>query len=563
MGIWILILKRQRSPIHLVWRTNKPTKPIMASSSSLLFESILTPLLLLTTFFPSSSSLAGAVNPPFHPRDVLPLLPRQLSWPILNSLHSAVDLLPTFVGAASVSALSSNHTLDWKGACFYENSAWVEFHNKSGSEFGGGTLHIKMSKAHSWTCMDIYVFATPYRVTWDYYFLAREHTLEFEAWEGKAEFEYVKQKGVSIFLMQAGMLGTLQALWEVFPLFTNTGWGENSNLAFLKKHMGATFEQRPQPWVTNITVDDIHSGDFLAISKIRGRWGGFESLEKWVTGSYAGHTAVCLRDSEGKLWVGESGHENEEGEDIIAVLPWDEWWDFELNKDDSNPQIALLPLHPDIRAKFNETAAWEYARSMDGKPYGYHNMIFSWIDTIEGNYPPPLDAHLVASVMTVWNQMQPAYAANLWNEALNKRLGTQGLDLPNILVETEKRGSSFDELLTIPEQDDWLYSDGKSTSCVAFILEMYKEAGLFDPISSSIEVTEFTIKDAYILKFFEDDPNRLPKWCNDGDTVKLPFCQIRGKYRMELPGYNTVEPYPHMNERCPSLPPKYSRSLNC
>ena len=84
-----------------------------------------------------------------------------------------------------------------------------------------------------------------------------------------------------------------------------------------------------------------------------------------------------------------------QGEDIIALMPWDEWWDFELNEDDSNPHIALLPLHPDVRAKFNETAAWEYARSMAGKPYGYHNMIFSWIDTLNGNYPPPLDANVV------------------------------------------------------------------------------------------------------------------------------------------------------------------------
>ncbi|XP_039171365.1 uncharacterized protein LOC104451447 [Eucalyptus grandis] len=107
--------------------------------------------------------------------------------------------------------------------------------------------------------------------------------------------------------------------------------------------MGASFEQRPQPWVTNISIDDIHSGDFLAISKIRGRWGGFETLQKWVSGAYAGHTAMCLKDSEGKRWVGESGHDNEQ----------------------------------------------------------------------------------VASVMTVWKQMQPAYAANMWNEALNKQLGIE------------------------------------------------------------------------------------------------------------------------------------------
>ena len=39
----------------------------------------------------------------------------------------------------------------------------------------------------------------------------------------------------------------------------------------------------------------------------------------------------------------------------------------------------------------------------------------------------------------------------------------QGLGLPDVLVEVEKRGSSFDKLLTVPEQDDWIYSDGKST----------------------------------------------------------------------------------------------------
>lgn len=63
----------------------------------------------------------------------------------------------------------------------------------------------------------------------------------------------------------------------------------------------------------------------------------------------------------------------------------------------------------------------------------------------------------------------------------------------DIIVETEKRGIPFDELLTIPEQDEWVYSDGKSTTCVAFILSMYKEAGVFGPISSSIQVTEFTV----------------------------------------------------------------------
>lgn len=76
---------------------------------------------------------------------------------------------------------------------------------------------------------------------------------------------------------------------------------------------------------------------------------------------------------------------------------------------------------------------------------------------------------------------------------------SQDLDLPAILVEVEKQGSSFGELLAIPEQDDWIYADGKSASCVAFVLEMYKEAGLFGPLTNSVQVTEFTVS---LLRMF-------------------------------------------------------------
>ena len=59
-------------------------------------------------------------------------------------------------------------------------------------------LTVQVSKAHSWTCMDLYIFATPYRVTWDYYFLSREHTLEFKEWESEQEYEYVSSNHLLI-----------------------------------------------------------------------------------------------------------------------------------------------------------------------------------------------------------------------------------------------------------------------------------------------------------------------------------------------------------------------------
>lgn len=72
------------------------------------------------------------------------------------------------------------------------------------------------------------------------------------------------------------------------------------------------------------------------------------------------------------------------------------------------------------------------------------------------------------------------------------------------MIETERRGIPFGTLLAIPEKDDWVYSDGSSTTCVAFILQMYKEAGLFGSLSKSIQVTEFTVSlyKAFIVHFY-------------------------------------------------------------
>ncbi|KAH0461062.1 hypothetical protein IEQ34_008637 [Dendrobium chrysotoxum] len=39
--------------------------------------------------------------------------------------------------------------------------------------------------------------------------------------------------------------------------------------------------------------------------------------------------------------------------------------------------------------------------------------------------------------------------------------------------------------------------------------------------------------------------------------------EIKGRYSLELPGYNTMLPSPHMNEKCPSLPPNYDMPSYC
>jgi len=41
---------------------------------------------------------------------------------------------------------------------------------------------------------------------------------------------------------------------------------------------------------------------------------------------------------------------------------------------------------------------------------------------------------------------------------------------------------TIDELFSIPENDDWVYSDGPSMVCSAFVTGVYKAAGLFEGV---------------------------------------------------------------------------------
>ncbi|CAD6229533.1 unnamed protein product [Miscanthus lutarioriparius] len=125
--------------------------PLVAAAASLAVV-----LLVYTTYSPEDGYLGRVGTPwggtvtvlPFSPTDVLPLLPRGVAMAALRALRGVSDIFPVFVGAATAggsgSASSSGGTAKWKGACFYENEAWLVFHNESGSKYGGGTLHIKV-----------------------------------------------------------------------------------------------------------------------------------------------------------------------------------------------------------------------------------------------------------------------------------------------------------------------------------------------------------------------------------------------------------------------------------
>ena len=192
---------------------------------------------------------------------------------------------------------------------------------------------------------------------------------------------------------------------------------------------------------------------------------------------------------------------------------------------------------------------------------------FCWLDTLDENTPYPLSMELFTVVIPIaLDLLKLDKTLDVATQALNHRIGTTNLTVRECYVEAMKRGMSIAQLYTIPEQDSWVYSyedgrSGPSMVCDVFVTSMWKAGGLFGNMSSEIQATEFTNWDAYSLNIFNGSFVR-PKECQIADP-DLPYCQIMGEYRMDLVGWNTVKPFPHMREKCPTIPPDYIRPSNC
>ena len=63
-------------------------------------------------------------------------------------------------------------------------------------------------------------------------------------------------------------------------------------------------------------------------------------------------------------------------------------------------------------------------------------------------------------------------------------------------TEALKRGMSFPELYTVPEQDSWMYTfadgrKGPSMVCDVFVVSMWKAGGIFGNLTDLIQASEF------------------------------------------------------------------------
>jgi len=307
----------------------------------------------------------------------------------------------------------------------------------------------------------------------------------------------------------------------------------------------------------------VHSGDFFGLV----RMAGIDTLLAWgMGGSHTAHTTVAMR-LNGELHVCESNSDSSNWpRNGIQCNKWQQWLEW-CNV--ANNSVVWVPLSAESRAKFNETAAWEFINAHIDLDYGFANLLWGWVDGPDKNFPWPLVWQSYQLAASFLDKIAPELSWKVWNRAYNMRMGTENMTAAEIYDLLYQRGLTYGDLLTMPEQDDWMYVQQNNNNetvrarqmvCDVFVCEVWKSSGLFG--DTNFQCTEATNWDVYTLNIF-DRNFQLPSQCAQTDPG-LPFCQLGGDYRLELPWYNSRGLYPNSFNNCPrGDPPSWAKPEPC
>ena len=482
--------------------------------------------------------------------------------------------LPTFEAAL----VPGGDPVHWEGGCFEDTSAQLVAVD--------GGWHIELS-VKGWPkrllCSDAYVFATPaglkvFEVFVPWTYRAAWHA-PGDAGQRDLEGWYIQSQGLKVFRFPKGFLGFAADLLKTLFLFepmvqkNPPAAIREANYDFVAEYSRIKPRKEPRTaGVVEIPEEAVGSGDFFGIF----RADGVDPMLAWGMGSSTGHTTVALRTPEG-LHVCESQDKGAYWDtNGIQCTPFQTW----LKKAHAaGYDVVHAPLSPEYRAKFDEAKAWEWFQSVEGLNYGFHNMLWGWVDTVKNNYPctPPdyqstcMSWPLIEVAFGLIDALMPSTADLMWRQAWALRVGEPESRLSTLEIyrKASEKGMSLEELPTVVEQDDWIYNTtrygkpvkGRSMVCCVFVCAMWKAAGIFEEVGDAVNCAEFVNEDVYQLNVFDDPANR-PEACKQADPDNQ-VCQLMGEMTLNLNMYNSRPMLAHMAEHCPSLAPDYERPAGC
>ena len=382
----------------------------------------------------------------------------------------------------------------------------------------------------------------------------------------QGEREFVKEKGFFVMKSCDKISNFASNAWGVIKMFAG-GQGMipwvpifgskirdyqlKANIDFVKQFAGFEWKMRRDPKLVLLDKKSVKSGDLILIY----RFDGIDNIIHWGTGSRAGHTAVALWDKD-ELYVLESQEALYWPTKNIQRRKWSSWIKY---ADNADYNVVLVPIKTELSARMSEDKAWKAFKELENQQYGFSNFVFGWLDTEHNNLPDLADLNLLTIVLGLIEKVAPKVPKLMFYDAWNHRLGTKDLTMSGIWEELYKRQMTIEQLSAIPEKDDSAYPSGRNYVCSSFVTHIYQAAGLFGDME--INATEFTPKDLYELNFFDVSGARVPAECKD--FAPHGYCQLMGKVDMDVGKIGWVKPYPHMNEKCPSMAPNFERTEGC
>ena len=447
-------------------------------------------------------------------------------------------------------------------SCFKRNIATLQSMTESSI-----TITLENSQPRYLVCTDLMIFHTSNLNQVKLITIIGKHTITFDK-IAQDDLDEISLNSIKIFSLCTTLSNEIKSVITTVKAFLG-GLGTDpndpspimrpsipeemveANLRLLKVYNNYVPKRRENK-IVNFDKNIIKTGDFVAIS----RMDGLDPLIMIGAGGHLGHTGVCSW-IDGELYVLESQDGWYWPTAGIQRTKWEQWIEWAYNADFN---VAILPLREEYRKKLDEKKANEWFINVaEGLPYGYHNFIFSWIDTLDKNFPFIVTHEVVELLFSIISYVAPDVSDKLLTDAINIRLGTEGLTLQQAIAEGARQGKSFEQILAEPEIEGRMYNDGYNYVCTAFVVAFWKHGGLFRNLE--INPNEFSPRDIYTLDIFDKEFKR-PQECID-DNPDLPYCQLMGKFVIDLDNYSTVQPYNNMNEHCPSIGPDFNREKGC
>lgn len=462
-----------------------------------------------------------------------------------------------FLGANSVN-LAKGNAATFETFCFKKNTATMKWLSATQVE-----VTIDSHEKRSTFCTDEILITTFFENKLRTQFLPGKHTSVFTLKEA-ADQEYVNNIGISIIPLCDKIKNLVPDLIATAGLFSADflnflpKWAikklKDDNFRKLERLTGAKSVERKIKY--KITYDwlvkNVKSGDVYCVYSA----GGGSTAILWGTGGVCNHVGMFLWEGS-KLWFVETNPP--------SVRRFDASTYFDQVAKSGEDNFSVLMLRDDLRAKFDVNKAWKTYYSLEGSPYGFDNIVFSFWDTPKDSFTTLASVEVLMVYVAILSKVPKAQplVTQILEQGLNNRLGTNGLSFAQIIEETGRRGISIAQLGAIPENTNWVYGPaGKKTPryiCSAIVTKLLMDAGVLAGLDISPQ--EMTPNDVYNMKLWKT--TGLPAECVANDPY-LPYCQITGhKALLPFRWFNSIQPYNHMNEKCPCIAPFYDRPAGC